>query len=54
MRRFLLILAMAVTPVLALASVGCHHREKIKTYEERTTIHESEPETVSPGEPIVE
>jgi hypothetical protein len=53
MRRFLLIFVAAITPVLALTTVGCHH-QKIQTFDQRESIHESEPETVSPGEPIVE
>ena len=53
MRRFLLILCSILGLVLIPAALGCHE-QKIKTFEERESVHESEPEMVSPGEPIVE
>lgn len=53
MRRLPLILWSLFAVVVIPIAAGCHE-PKIKTYEERETQRESQPQMVSPGEPIVE
>lgn len=53
MRRWLLIACLLFGPGMLTALTGCHeHKVKIERRSER--IEESEPRTVSPGEPVVE
>ncbi|HOB76650.1 MAG TPA: hypothetical protein PKG54_19240 [Phycisphaerae bacterium] len=52
MRRFLLILWLAVGPSLLLAVSGCAQEVRTQSHSER--IQQSEPQMVSPGDPILE
>lgn len=53
MYRTLLALIVAVVPVLVvLGTTGCE--PEVKTVHQKQTVHESEPEMVSPGTEVVE
>jgi hypothetical protein len=54
MRRFLLALWISAFPVLMSLSAGCSHHPKVDRSWSSERVIESEPQTVSPGEPVVE
>lgn len=52
MRRMLLALCIAAAPLVLFSSAGCE--QKVKTYSKTERVEQSEPQMVSPGEPVVE
>ncbi|HOA74004.1 MAG TPA: hypothetical protein PL151_07770 [Phycisphaerae bacterium] len=52
MKRFLLILWLAIGPSALLLTAGCE--QKVQTFESKTTVQESEPRMVSPGTEVIE
>lgn len=54
MRRFLVTLWIAMAPVLVVLAAGCSHHPKVERSWSSERVQESEPQTVSPGESVVE
>jgi len=52
MKRWMLILWLVAAPATLLTAAGCE--QKVKTYERKQTVQESEPRMVSPGTEVLE